>query len=126
MLLSENIEKLREQINDDSDTFSYSEARKINKPWIQEAIVEYDKLSREEKEKIPLLYYILGDSTPTFKMSKEDARYTDKSNISNQACATCEFIYLKLANKKHICSQIRGHIKLSGWCRLWKKAENEE
>ena len=67
----------------------------------------------------PLLYYVLGSGTPPYKMSKKDSEYVDKS-VKKQNCANCIFTYIKYVDKKPICSQIRGTIKLGGWCKLWK------
>lgn len=88
---------------------------------VKKAIEEWNKESNELKENTPLLYWLLGSGTPEYKMPKDLAKYESKSEISEQMCSNCEYIYLKIANKKYICSQIRGEISPKGWCKLWKK-----
>lgn len=89
-------------------------------PEVRQAVERWKKLPEKEKEKKPLLYWILGSGTPPYKMSMSEAQYTTNSEVSGQTCGNCEFAYLKISNKKFICSQIRGRIQPSGWCRLWK------
>jgi hypothetical protein len=67
----------------------------------------------------PLLYYVLGSGTPPYKMSKKESRYVDVAK-GNKKCSNCIFTYIKYVDNKPICSQIRGTIKLDGWCKLWK------
>jgi hypothetical protein len=101
--------------------YKYPKAAPKKSPdGVKEAVEKWHDLPEEKKQDIPLLYWLLGTGTPAYKMSKTDSAYQEKSK-GNQSCANCEFIYLKLANQKHICSQIRGKIEPSGWCRLWKE-----
>ena len=96
------------------------EAGKNAPPEVQEAVERWRALPEEERRNKPLLYWLLGSGTPDYKMSPEESDYTDRSEVEGQTCDNCEFAYLKIANKKFICSQISGHIQPKGWCRLWK------
>lgn len=108
-----------------TDDLNYPENVGSNAPKeVQEAIKKYFELPREEQEKTPLLYWILGSSTPPYKMSKQDTKYTDKSPGPKQ-CQNCEFAYKKVSRKdRYICSQIRGTIRPEGWCNRWIPGEN--
>ena len=103
--------------------FSYDQAGKNAPAAVQQAIAEFHKLPEKVKKTTPLLYYILGSGTPDYKMSQEDSEYTDQSSNPNMTCANCEFAYQKVINKKFICSQIRDHIQLEGWCNQWVKGK---
>lgn len=83
------------------------------------AIERFMKLPKKVRDWKPLLYYVLGSGTPPYKMSKKDSAYTDNST-KKQNCANCIFTYIKYVENKPICSQIRGTIKLQGWCKLWQ------
>lgn len=81
----------------------------------------------EDKENRPLLYWLLGGEeggvgTPPYKMSQEQAEYTDQANDPGASCATCEFLYQKTTTGEHVCSKIRGRVEPEGWCKLWTKA----
>lgn len=109
------------KINDITERFDYNDARETVSPSVQTEIEKFDALSDEEKANKPLLYHLLGQGTPAFKMDKKDAEYVDKSTVKDQACANCRFAYKKVVeDDRFICSQIRGTIRPEGWCRLWK------
>lgn len=93
---------------------AYLKAPLETKKCIEKFLKEPEKLRANK----PLLYYVLGSGTPPYKMSKKDSLYSDKS-INNQKCSNCIFTYIKYVDKTVICSQIRGTIKLGGWCKLW-------
>lgn len=94
-------------------------------PGVQKAVEEWRNLPAEKQKEIPLLYWLLGTGTPAYKMSKQDSDYQDEPK-GDQKCLNCEFIYHKLANDSYICSQIRGHVEVDGWCRLWVLASRLE
>lgn len=71
------------------------------------------------KTRLPLLYWLLGDGTPPFKMSKKDSLY-GPSRVTNQRCSNCRFAYQKVATGVYICSQITGYIQPPLWCKLWR------
>ena len=98
----------------------YEDTGKNAQPEVQQAVERWKELPEEERAKTPLLYWVLGSGTPPYKMSAGESQYTDNSTVEGQTCGNCEFAYLKIANKKFICSQIRGRIQPAGWCRLWK------
>jgi len=101
----------------------YPDAGKNAPEEVKKVINEFRELPDDQRDEV-LLYHILGSGTPPYKMSKEDSQYVDDSGSDN-TCGNCEFIYLKLANKKHICSQIRGRIQPSGWCKLYVPGKPE-
>jgi len=96
----------------------YPEAGEGATPEVQEIVREYKSRPRH-KRKRPLLYYLLGGSTPAYKVSKEEAEYRNKPK-GDQKCGNCRFAYEKVVSGKLICSQIRGEIKAEAWCKLWK------
>ena len=98
----------------------YPDAGKKASPEVQKIINDFKK---GDKKHEVLLYHILGDGTPPYKMSKPEAKYADVSTVKGQTCGNCEYAYLKIANKKYICSQMRGRIETKAWCRLWKPAK---
>lgn len=108
-----------------AQTASYPEAGKNAPSEVKEAVERLK--NSEEAYETPLLYLILGSGTPPYKMSKEDSSYTDKSGSEEQTCGNCQFAYTKSYTLMegqepfHICSKIRGEIKLPGWCRHWMK-----
>ncbi len=101
--------KIDEQYQD-----AYDKAPKETKKVIE----AFQNESKELRDKKPLLYYILGSGTPPYKMSKKESRYVDKAS-GKQNCGNCIFTFQNTVNKTYICSQIRGTIKLAGWCKLW-------
>lgn len=100
--------------------FEYEQARRKAPDSVTDRIEEYDALPEETKKKIPLLYWVLGTGTPAYKMSKEDSEYSDKSTDPSETCGNCKYLYFNPVREKYICSQIRGKVKVPGWCRLWK------
>jgi len=97
--------------------FYESAGLKANK-YIKQAIKEFRALPIEERRKKPLLYWLLGSGTPPYKMSKPDSNYKSYG-VNGQNCGNCRFTFRRYVNDELICSQIRGNIKLSHWCRLW-------
>lgn len=109
----------------------YPEAGKNAPDSVKAAIEEFRNLSPEERAKTPLLYWLLGEGTPNYKMSKKDSRYVDVSQVKGQACGNCKSLYKRVTNGKYVCSQINeigspseGKISISGWCNFWKSLEN--
>jgi hypothetical protein len=100
---------------------SYPDAGKSAPPGVKREVA---RLKPRASGKTPLLYLLLGDGTPAYKMSKADAAYVDKSKAKDQVCGNCRFIFTHPPTGETICSQVRGAIKPAGWCRLWKLAES--
>ncbi len=96
----------------------YKEAYEVAPDETKKAIETFMAKPKKFRDGKPLLYYVLGSGTPPYKMSKKDSLYVDRSK-KPQNCANCIFTYIKYVDKKVICSQIRGTIKLGGWCKLW-------
>ena len=100
--------------------FMYPDAGELAQPEIKAAIERFRKLDETERSKQPLLFWLIGESTPDLKVSKRDSQYTDKSQVENQTCGNCHFAYTRSAvGNRHICSQIDGPVELPGWCNRW-------
>lgn len=100
---------------------NYKDALKNAPSWVEEAYEEYQKLSEEERNKKPFLYFLLGGKgTPPFKQPKDEAQYADESKSEEQTCGNCVFYYVQPKRNISICSKIRGKVKESGWCKYWK------
>jgi hypothetical protein len=89
---------------------------------VQQAIERFRKLPLAERREQPLLYWLLGEGTPAFKMTKEDSDYHATSK-DKQKCGNCEFAFKKVVGGRFICSQIEGLIEPKAWCRLWKEGK---
>jgi len=108
------------QLIKEAENALYSDAGDDAPEEVKAAIERWRQMTPEERGDKPLLYWLLGSGTPPYKMSMEDSKYVDQSEVEGQYCKNCEYIYLKLANKQFICSQISGRVRPAGWCRLWK------
>jgi len=111
--------KLKDLIREAEDNM-YSGTGDNAPDEIKAAIQRWRNLPKAERGDKPLLYWLLGSGTPPYKMSPQESEYTDQSKVEGQTCQNCEYAYLKIANKKFICSQISDHIHPKGWCKLWK------
>lgn len=89
------------------------EVREAVERWRREEMDDPD----DTRHTTPLLYWLLGDGTPPYKMSQEDADYRPEPS-GDERCANCEYFYEEVATGEHICSQIRGAVEPGGWCRL--------
>ena len=96
----------------------YQEAYDLASKETKRVIESFQNEPKELRDKKPLLYYILGSGTPPYKMGKKESGYVDVSS-GRQKCANCIFTFQNTLKKTYICSQIRGTIKLGGWCKLW-------
>ena len=92
--------------------YEYPKAGTHAPPEVRAAIHRWrTRVPPSIKKRIPLLYWLLGDSTMPYKMSKPDAKYGPApARYRGQICGNCRFA----------CSQMEGRIKLGLWCRLWK------
>ena len=108
-------------IEDDEVNF-YPQAGETAQPEIQAAIARFRELPEAERAEIPLLWWLLGDGSQPYKMSKPDSNYVDHSR-SRQQCQGCLHAYYRVADEAFICSVIRGIIEPKGWCRLWEPME---
>lgn len=97
----------------------YPDAGKNAQPEVVEAIERWKKLPEEEKVAGPLWHWLLGASTPVYKLPKEAADYQDPSPVASRRCGNCRYAYQHVLTKTSICSVVRGPIKPSAWCRLW-------
>ena len=98
----------------------YPQAAIQAQPEVMAAVARFRMLPAEIRSDNVLLWWLLGSGTPPYKMSKTDSTYVDKSEVFGQTCKNCIFTYKRFVTGQYICSQIRGEIKLPGWCRLWK------
>ena len=97
----------------------YKEAYERAPQETKRAIEKFMSLPANVRANKPLLYYVLGSGTPSYKMSKRDSKYVDVAK-GREKCSNCIFTYIKYVDNTPICSQIRGTIALGGWCKLWK------
>jgi hypothetical protein len=104
------------------EQYDYEAAGSRAQPEVQQAIERFRKLPLVERKRHPLLYWLLGESTPAFKMSKEDSNYQPVPQ-GKQRCDNCEFAYKKVVRNQFICSQIEGDIEPKAWCRLWRASD---
>lgn len=107
--------------------FAYPRAGVHAPPGVQDEIVAFHTLPPSAKLTTPLLYFLLGDGTPPYKMDPQDAWYADQP-VLGQNCGNCPFSYQRVTTGRYICSQIsnppkrraapKGGILPQGWCRL--------
>jgi hypothetical protein len=91
-------------------------------PEVAEALERWrEEVDDDVKENTPLLYWLLGTGTPPYKMEKGDADYDTKPH-GEMRCGNCEYYYEGM-DGSGVCSQVRGNIQRSHWCRLWEEAE---
>ncbi len=83
------------------------------------AVERFRGLPAGYRDEHVLLWWLLGESTQVFKMSKPDADYREKTPVRGQTCDNCIFAFKRVVDGKYICSQMRGFIKPKAWCRLW-------
>ena len=102
--------------------YEYSDAGKNAPDEVREAIENFHEESEDLKSTTPLLYYLLGDGTPPYKMSKTDSAYQDKPK-QGRNCANCLFLYHQPLRSQNICSKIRGKVDPNAWCKFWKGLE---
>jgi len=104
----------------DPGPFAYACAGLHAQPEVKRAIERWHRrIPDRVKARLPLLYWLLGDGTPPFKMSKAASQY-GPSQVEGQRCANCRFAYQKVATGEVICSQVTGYIQLPLWCKLWR------
>ena len=100
-------------------THLYPDAGEDAPKEVKRAIDRFRRLPIAQRKEQPLLYWLLGEGTPDYKMSKLDSAYQEEPN-GKQQCSNCEFAYKKVVRDQFICSQISGDIKPKAWCKLWK------
>lgn len=113
-------------VSPDEPGYEYPDAGGPDAPPEMQELVErfLEEVPLSVKKEQPLLYFALGTGTPAYKMSQDDAEYVDDAeDKGNHICQTCEYLYLKPASGKYICSQIRGEVSPEGWCKLWELAD---
>jgi hypothetical protein len=101
-------------------TDHYPDAGENAQPEVKRAITRFKEEGHTDDI---LLYWLLGEGTPDYKMPKNLATYKEKSEVDKQKCANCEFAYQKVHNKQYICSQVEGDISPGAWCRLWTEGK---
>ncbi|GAG09711.1 unnamed protein product [marine sediment metagenome] len=89
-------------------------------PEIQRAVRRFRSLPIEQRERRPLLYWLLGSGTPPYKTAPEDADYVDPSETPDQACSNCAHAWQNLGTGITICALIRDPIAPGAWCRFWE------
>jgi hypothetical protein len=106
------------------DDFMYPDADKNVQPEVKEAIERFRRLPREERARLPLIWWLLLDTTQVLKPSKHEAQYIDFAKSGTQRCDNCSYSYYNLHHKVYICSQIKGCIKPTGWCMYWERVKD--
>jgi hypothetical protein len=91
-------------------------------PEVQEAVDRFRNLPRDERAKLPLLYWLLGAGTPAYKIAKEDCDYKKITDNPEHTCGNCEFYYYKPSKDIYICSHVEGEVEPEAWCNRWKYA----
>lgn len=117
-------EEVRRLIREQKFTYEAVDEKADPQPEVKEAVKRFRDMDPEERDTNILLYWLLGSGTPPYKMSQEDAQYSDNAGTQETACANCEFFYQKVPTGDYICSQIRGKVRPEGWCNQWKLADN--
>ena len=84
------------------------------------AIAAYRRLPASTRADLPLLYWLLGSSTPAYKMSQHEAAYVADAR-GPELCANCTYAFQHVNTGDFICSQVRGRIEPRAWCRLWAR-----
>tara|TARA_Y100000310_G_C20351248_1_gene654465 strand:+ start:40 stop:423 length:384 start_codon:yes stop_codon:yes gene_type:complete len=96
-------------------------------PGVVEAVEEFRELPPKVQSRLPLLYWLLGDGTSPYKMSKEDAAYgPPPPEKRSEVCGNCRFAYARVINGQLICSQVDGQISYPAWCRLWRGGDGKQ
>lgn len=94
-------------------------------PEVQDAVERFrEDVPDEVKADTPLLYWLLAESTPAYKMAKQDADYQAEPN-AEERCANCEYFYTG-ADGESICAQVAGGIEPEAWCRLYERVDDVE
>ena len=91
---------------------------RVAQPEVQAAVARFRQLPVVQRENNVLLYWLLGDGTPPYKMGQVDAEY-GIPRVRGQRCGNCEFAFQHVGTGEYICSQIRDSIRPERWCRLW-------
>lgn len=107
------------------EEYEYPDAGKFAQPEVRQAVQRFRQLSFEQRAELPLLWWLLNDSTQAYKMTKLESEYVDHATTGTQRCENCDFAYLNVRFKTYICSQIQGEIKPQGWCRLWERGNHD-
>lgn len=96
-------------------------------PEVVEAVDRFRELPDDERAALPLLYWLLGDGTPPYKMGKEESRYgAPPPTAQGRICGNCRYGYARVINGQLLCSQIEGEIGWGAWCRLWRGGGGRE
>jgi len=112
----------------DKEGYEYPDAPPDEaQPEVSQAVDRFrEEIPEEVKSEEALLYWLLGTSTPAYKMSKEDAGYQSTPNEGSEYCGSCEYLYQSNETGNLICSKIAGPVDWMGWCRLWDGTEPDE
>lgn len=98
--------------------FAYPRAGRNAPIEVRRAIQAFRRLPLKLRAQTPLLYWLLGDGTPPYKMAPADADYIEEGR-GPELCANCAYAFQHVTSREYICSQISGPIQPRAWCRLW-------
>lgn len=108
-------------MSDHNEGYSYAYQRA--RPGVKAEIRAFAELPQRVQDGTPLLYWLLNEGTPPYKMDRNVSEYTHgPTPVRGEICANCRFAWENVAHRKlYICSQIRGSIAPKGWCKLWNQ-----
>jgi len=124
---TDEVLRLAKEILAEGEDFQYPRAGgEKAQPEVQEAVERFRNLPRDERAKMPLLYWLLGAGTPPYKIAKADCDYKKVTDIPEQTCGNCEYYYYKPSKDIYICSHVEGEVKPDAWCNRWRYASGLE
>ena len=88
------------------------------RPELVELLKAIDEDEDFDPLEMPVLFELLQDSAPSYKMPKYAVDYAE-DDAGEQVCANCEYAYRGMDGRM-ICSQVRGEIKGEAWCNLFE------
>lgn len=120
------LEYFIDDLEKNAENYEYPDAAPPEAPEeVKEAIRRWrEEVPEDQKERQPLLYWLLGTGTPAYKMSQEDANVKHEPQ-NGQKCGNCEYAYYPNDKDYIICSQVRDKFKENDWCKLWEANKDE-
>ena len=99
--------------------YTYPGAGKKAPRMVRMAVSAFRRLPLSTKRNVPLLWWLLPEGTPPYKMSAQDAAYQDVPR-GDERCDNCRSAYEHITSGTWICDQMAGVIEPQAWCRLWR------
>ncbi len=79
--------------------FKYPKAGRRAPRYVQAAIAQFRRLPLQVRASTPLLYWLLGEGTPGYKMTGPESDYRPRSPVRGQICGNCEFAYQQAVDR---------------------------